>query len=52
MIGTPIARQYYDTFRDLSSVGDRDRMGHWLAVHRPPEAITPPPIATPPPPSS
>jgi hypothetical protein len=44
ILSVPIARQYYDTFRDLSSVGDRHRMGHWMNVHRPPEAITPPPL--------
>jgi curved DNA-binding protein CbpA len=35
-------RQHYDTFLDLTAVGDQDRMIHWLKIHRPPEQLSPP----------
>ncbi len=39
ILSDPVKRQHYDTFFDLTAIGDRDRMLHWLAIHRPPERI-------------
>jgi len=35
VLSDPKRRQMYDTFLDLSAIGDQDRMLHWVKIHRP-----------------
>ena len=39
VLSDPVRRQQYDIFVDLSSIGDQDRMLHWVKINRPPEQI-------------
>lgn len=39
VLSDPRKRQEYDIFMDLSSIGDQDRMLHWVKINRPPDQL-------------
>jgi DnaJ-class molecular chaperone len=39
VLSDPVKRQNYDIFMDLSSIGDQDRMLHYVKINRPPEQL-------------
>ena len=42
-LSDPVRRRAYEQELDLSAVGDRTRIAHWMKRHRPPERIDAPP---------
>ena len=43
ILDSPELKQHYDTFADLTAIGNSARQRHWIKINRPNQLLPPPP---------
>ena len=47
ILDNPALKQHFDTFTDLTAIGNSERQRHWLKINRPNQLLESPPPRTP-----